>query len=173
MLRAIVHPSPTIRSALIIAAAVALILPLPARCLSCSSGDADCTTAVRGSPDPAPPPTAGLQPCIRYRAPHSSISPPARRSCCEHRNFANRTAAQAAACQSHIQSKTCGCKLQVPDRTYVAAERQTVPADLVAIFPALQPIFAADSGHADWVTAAYGNLPPPVPHRILHCSWII
>jgi hypothetical protein len=63
--------------------------------------------------------------------------------------------------------------LQAPDRTYVAAERQTLPVDLVATLPSPQPLLAADLGHADWVTVFHGDLPPPVPHRILHCSWII
>jgi hypothetical protein len=152
MPRAIVRPSPTIRSAVIIAASVALILPLPARCLSCSHGDANCT---------------------RCQTAHSDNAQPAHRSCCEHRAEVKRIAAQAAACQSHIQSKTCACKMQVPDRTYVTAERQSVPSDLAAILPAAQPLLAADPGRTDWVTAPYGNLPPPVPHRILHCSWII
>jgi hypothetical protein len=135
-----------------IAASVALILPLPPNCLSCSLGDADCT---------------------RCHAAHSTIAQSAHRSCCEHRPGANRVVASNGNCQSHVQSKTCGCKLQVPDRTYVASERQTVPADLVAILPSAQPLLAADPGHADWGTATDGNLPPPVPHRILHCSWII
>jgi len=152
MLAAIVRLSPTARSAVIIAAAVALILPLPARCLSCSHGDADCT---------------------RCQAAHSDSTQPTHRSCCEHRADAHRIATSPATCQNHVQSRTCGCKMQVPDRAYVAAERQTVPVDLVAILPAAQPLLAADPGHTDWVTAAYGNLPPPVPHRILHCSWII
>jgi hypothetical protein len=152
MLAAIVRPSPTIRSAVIIAASVALLLPLPVRCLSCSHGDADCA---------------------RCHAAHSATTQPAHRSCCQHRAGANRIAAPPAACPSHAQSRTCGCKLELPDRTYVTSEGQTVPADLVAILPAVQPLFATDPSHADSATASCGDLPPPVPHRILHCSWII
>jgi len=152
MLSAIVRSSSTIRSAVIIAAAVALILPLPARCLSCSLGNADCTHS---------------------RSAHSTNSQPNHRSCCEHRSAASRAFAQSADCQSHVQSRACNCKLQVPDRTYVTPERQTAPADFVAILPAAQPMLAARASHTDWVTASSGNLPPPIPHRILHCSWII
>ena len=152
MLSAIVRTSPTIRSAVIIAASVALLLPLPARCLSCSFGEADCT---------------------RCQAAHSTTSQPTHRGCCEHPASANRTTAQDTSCQTPVQSQTCGCNLQGPDRTYVAAERQIVPVDLVAILPSPQPLLAADPGHTDWIAGSYGNLPPPVPHRILHCSWII
>jgi hypothetical protein len=152
MLSAIVRTSPTIRSAVIIAASVALILPLPVRCLSCSLGEVDCT---------------------RCQVAHAAAGHAAHRSCCEHPASADRTTAQGAGCQTHVQSRTCGCNLQVPDRTYVAAERQIVPADIVAVLPSPQPFLATDPGHTDWVASSYGSLPPPVPHRILHCSWII
>jgi hypothetical protein len=151
MLSATVRTSPTIRSAVIIGAAVALMLPFPARCLSCSEGAVDCT---------------------RCQA-NSSAGQPAHRSCCEHRAPAHRTDAKSIRCQTHVQSDSCGCKLPVPDRTYVAAERHTIPGDFVAILPYSQPLLAADPGHADWAASSYGNLPPPVPHRILHCSWVI
>lgn len=152
MLSAIVRTSPTIRSAVIIAAAVALIVPLPARCLSCFPGEADCA---------------------RCKAGQLIASHPARRSCCEHRANDSRTTTQNAGCQTQVQSHTCGCNLQLPDRTYVAAERQIAPADLVAILPSLEPLLAADPRGADSVAGSYGDLPPPVPHRILHCCWII
>jgi hypothetical protein len=52
-------------------------------------------------------------------------------------------------------------------------EKSVSPSDLVAlqatvVFAAIPPIHAA----ADSVLTLI-DLPPSVPHRILHCSWII
>jgi hypothetical protein len=74
---------------------------------------------------------------------------------------------------SHVQSKTCDCNLQAPDRTYVAADRQIVVSDLTATLPSVQPLPTIDAGQFNRIAAASENVPPPVPHRILHCSWII
>ncbi len=63
--------------------------------------------------------------------------------------------------------------MRVPDRMYIAADRQVIPSDLVATLPSAQPILTIDAGQINRITAAYDNVPPPVPHRILHCSWII
>jgi hypothetical protein len=78
-----------------------------------------------------------------------------------------------ANCPAHAASKICGCKLQVPDRTHAAADRQTLVSDLMAALPAVQPLLSVDAGQINRIAAACENLPPPVPHRILHCSWII
>jgi len=152
MLRAIHRRSPTIRSTVIIAAGVALILPLPARCMSCSVGEINCA---------------------HCQSTHANPSPTAHRSCCEQHAIASHQSASTGRCSSQLQSKTCGCKLQAPDRTYVAADRQIIAPDLVALLPPTQPLLSADASQVTRYDETLGNLPPPVPHRILHCSWII
>src|SRR4029079_17156031 len=114
MLGTLLHPSHTIRRAVILAAAVALILPLPARCVACSSGATDCT---------------------RCQAEQSKIAPPTHRSCCTQRTVAIHRATSVPNCSPHVQSKTCSCNMQAPDRTYVTVDRQTVAPDLNATLP--------------------------------------
>jgi len=63
--------------------------------------------------------------------------------------------------------------MQVPDRTNVAADRQLNTSDLVATLPSVEPLLTITASPINRSAAAYENLPPPVPHRILHCSWII
>jgi len=63
--------------------------------------------------------------------------------------------------------------MQVPDRAYVAADRQIIAPDLIATLPSVQPLPTIDAGQINQIAAANENAPPPVPHRILHCSWII
>ena len=63
--------------------------------------------------------------------------------------------------------------MQVPDRTYIAADRQINVSDLTATLPSVQPLLTIDAGQINQIAAANENVPPPVPHRILHCSWII
>jgi hypothetical protein len=152
MLGTLQRPSIAIRRAVILAAAVALIVPFPAQCASCSTGAPNSS---------------------RCQAAQSIGIPPAHRSCCNRDAIASRQATSIADCSNHVQSKTCGCNLQTPDRTYVAADRQTIASDLIATLPSVQPLLTIDAGQFNPIAAAHDNLPPPVPHRILHCSWII
>lgn len=152
MLRAVLRPSGKIRRTVILAAAVALIVPLPARCASCSAGATDCSQCQDA---------------------HPSTAAPVHRSCCERYALASRNTTPAANCPAHVRSKTCGCNLQTPDRTNVTADRQIVASDLVATLPHVQPFLTVDAGQINRNAVANENGPPPVPHRILHCSWII
>jgi hypothetical protein len=63
--------------------------------------------------------------------------------------------------------------LQVPDRAYVTTDRPIIISDLAATLPTVQPLLPIDAGQINLVATANENVPPPVPHRILHCSWII
>jgi hypothetical protein len=152
MLGALLRPSHAIRRTVILAAAVALMMPLPAHCASCSPGATDC---------------------LHCQAAQASTTAPVHRDCCERHAIASRQATSIANCSSHVQSKTCGCNLQVPDRTYIAADRQIIVSDLTATLPSVQPLLTIDAGQIIQIAAANENVPPPVPHRILHCSWII
>ena len=152
MLGALLRPFHAIRRAVILAAAVALILPLPAHCASCSPGASDCS---------------------RCQAARANATVPVHRACCERHAIPSPQATSIANCSSHVQSKTCGCNMQVPDRAYVAADRQIIAPDLIATLPSVQPLPTIDAGQINQIAAANENAPPPVPHRILHCSWII
>ena len=152
MLSALLQPSSAIRRAVILTAAAALIVPLPASCASCSAGATDCS---------------------RCQAAQATATAPIHHSCCKRHAVASRHATSIANCSSNVQSKTCACNFQVPDRTYVATDRQTIAPDLVATLPAPQPLLTIDAGQINLIAAAHDNLPPPVPHRILHCSWVI
>ena len=152
MLGTLLHPSHTIRRAVILAAAVALILPLPARCVACSFGATDCT---------------------RCQVERSKIAPPAHRNCCTEHAAASHQATPITNCSPHVQSQTCGCNMQAPERTYVTVDRQIVAPELAATLPGVQPVPTIDAGQFTQIAAANENAPPPVPHRILHCSWII
>jgi hypothetical protein len=73
----------------------------------------------------------------------------------------------------HVQSQTCGCNVRPVDRTNVSTEQQGSVQDHLAALPSVQPFFVDAASGIDFAAAAFANLPPPVPHRILHCSWII
>jgi hypothetical protein len=152
MLGALVRPSETVRRAITLAAALALFLPLPAQCASCAVGKTDCS---------------------HCQAAHANTAPPVHRSCCDRHAVAKPKADSTANCANHVDAKTCGCKLQTPDRTYVTVDRVVIAPDLIAMLPTAQPLLSADAGRASFAAELFGSLPPPVPHRILHCSWII
>lgn len=63
--------------------------------------------------------------------------------------------------------------MQAPDRTYVTVDRQIIAPELIATLPNVQLLPTIDAGQINQVAAANENAPLPVPHRILHCSWII
>jgi hypothetical protein len=146
------RPLHAIRHTVVIAAAVALMMPLPAHCASCAAGATDCSQCQEA---------------------HPSAAAPIHRSCCERHAIASRNATPAANCPTHVQSKTCGCNMQAPDRTYVAADQQLIAPELIATLPNVQPLPTIDAGQITRITAASEHAPLPVPHRILHCSWII
>jgi hypothetical protein len=152
MLGTPLRPSIAVRRAVILAAAVALMAPLPAHCASCSAGATDCSHCQAAQP---------------------TATRPVHRSCCDRHAVASHKSISIANCSSQVQSKTCGCKLQTPDRTYVAADPQIIASDLIATLPTAPPLATIDAGQINPIATAHDNLPPPVPHRILHCTWII
>jgi len=148
----VVRPTLSIRCAIILAAAVALALPIPARCASCAAGASECAHCRAASKTATP---SGTRPCCqRHTATHGAV------------------AAEATNCV-HVQSRTCGCNIQPVDRTYASADQRVSVSDHLAALPSVQPLlFNATRGRNSAATA-FTDLPPPVPHRILHCSWII
>jgi hypothetical protein len=170
MVRVALQPLAWFRSAVLLAVAVGLVLPAPARCASCAAGGGDCTM------------------CLAKDA--AKIS--AVRSCCQRQEKAEadvafgpvdriKSLSSPSPCPlptgegCGVRAHTCGCRLSPVDRTNAPAERQltvftshslaAMPATLPLVDDAASSIFAA--------ITAFGELPPPVPHRVLHCCWII
>jgi len=148
MLGAGVHPACSIRSVVALLVASALILPPPAHCASCDSGAVNCSQ------------------CELAAANHQH---PARPCCQRH------AAAHPATAKDNCigwQSRTCNCNIRPLDRPVVSSEQVSI-SNHFAISHAPAPQLA--EGPSDFESAAWGiaNLPPPVPHRVLHCSWII
>jgi hypothetical protein len=141
-----------LRGAIVIVGSMALILQPPAQCWSCS---------------------LGLPNRVQSSAHQQQPGQPTLHGCCQNSATARPASVAAGNCEAHIKSNTCGCKFQASQRTYVAAERLIVPPDSMAILPSAQPFVAADTRNAEWLAGSSSDLPPPVPHRILHCSWII
>jgi hypothetical protein len=140
----------------VLTTALALLLPLPARCASCA-------TAQDGCPR-----------CIAATAEAEAAAGPAR-SCCERRNSTesppDSNSDSTTLAQSH---HTCGCSLQPVQRNVPPTEKASIGLELNAglvqavALPTTAPL-ATGAASACEASA----LPPPIPHRILHCSWII
>jgi hypothetical protein len=145
-----VHPSATIRYAIAYVAAIALILPPPAHCLCCGTlvtNVASCPMASLG--------VQTERPCCQKHTAHHSLASTNSDGC------------------ARLQSSTCNCSIRTTDRSAVSDEqRHTDAPQSVAIFTSASR-FATTSNAAYSAVTASANLPPPVPHRVLHCSWII
>jgi hypothetical protein len=131
--------------------AATFALPLPARCAGCSGVSQDPT---------------------HCSAPSESESASNAQSCCA-RHAAPRTIAATSDNCDRIQSQSCGCNVRPVDRTIVAGEQQTTLPQLLAVLPAGDDVLSASTQFQIQAAPAFASLPPPVPHRILHCSWII
>jgi hypothetical protein len=139
------------RAAIIAATAVAMLLPLPARCAACSTSAGNCPRCDTANTDrqPVPDPSA----------------------CCKHRSADRQTPAADAAHHVSQHSPQCGCGVHPPQRTKPSTERVLDGQDLTA-----SPTEFASSSVEPRLVANFINgsiLPPPIPHRILHCSWLI
>jgi hypothetical protein len=131
---------------------VGLVLPAPARCASCS--------------------TSGHH-CAKCKAASESESKPAGGSCCERDAEVETSAALGLGDCLSVQTRTCGCWFSPVERTNAPGERQLSISDIFPALPAATPIVDDAARSALQATAVFGDLPPPVPHRILHCTWII
>jgi hypothetical protein len=152
MLGGALHPPISTRRVLLFAIAVALVLPPPARCARCTGGAANCSHCAAATTEPAPAPAA--------------------HACCHDRITQPTATDSLAGCHQDEVGK-CNCNLRPIDRTGLSVERQSIAPELVATLPSVPPILAtiANATESDLVSNA--DLPPPLPHRVLHCSWII
>jgi hypothetical protein len=137
--------------ALTFAVAIGIVTPAPGLCASCTLASSS----------------------LAHR--HSDQKPePADKACCT-QAASNRAVATPHApvqCKS-IDSQSCKCNLHQADPATTASEPV---ASTVNLFAALSPTHSAailPPSLAPPAIATPGNPPPPIPHRILHCSWII
>jgi hypothetical protein len=141
-----------IRSAIALATALALLLPFPARCAACSTGHDRC-------------------PRCHHEAEFLQNSTPAGQahSCCQHRATTKSPAANAAI---HPGQHACGCAMDQAPRT-AANEKFSPSHELSTGLVATVGVSTSPADGSARVLDAAPAVPPPIPHRILHCSWII
>jgi hypothetical protein len=150
MMGVAVHPSVTVRYALAYCAAIALILPPPAHCLCCDTlvtSSSSCPVATLGTQAP--------RPCCQQHAAHRSLASTNSNGC------------------ARLQSRTCNCSVRATDRSAVTDEPRHSDAHPSIAINTSAPLYAITFSNIAWAVTASANLPPPVPHRVLHCSWII
>jgi hypothetical protein len=152
MIGLVVRPSIPVRFAVILTAAMALLLPSPARCDGCGAGASECPHCV---------------------AAKSNVATTPARPCCQPRTATNCDTSLASSRCVQVHTAPCDCSVRPADRAWVPAERQLSVQDILATLPVAQPLQLDAGNHSILAVAAFGDLPPPVPHRVLHCSWII
>jgi hypothetical protein len=148
MLGAALRPSLSIRYSLIIAAAIAFILPPQGRCANCTLGTPDCSSCVADSKAPSV------------------------RSCCAHPAESHTSTNPELGC-SQMQSRTCNCNVRPAERTAASLESKVTLHDSLTAIAAPSLVIAPLISGAEWTSIASADLPPPIPHRVLHCSWTI
>jgi hypothetical protein len=156
---------PGARSMVALATAVALLLPLPARCAACSAGADRCQQCASHVAE-------SLQAKI-CRGQDSDSTNQARPCCQRHTTADSPDTASFAAASAGQTYHPCGCGVRPVSRTNQSVERFSASPELSA---GLVSVAAVPPAPATG-TAAAGDfvvsLAPSIPHRILHCSWII
>jgi hypothetical protein len=151
MVGLVVRPSIPVRFAVILTAAMAMLLPSPARCNGCGTGKNECPHCVA--------------------AKLNAVSTPAR-PCCQRQTATNCDVSLASSTCIGMHTAPCDCSVHPADRAWVVERQISVP-DILATLPIAQPLQQGAGNHSILAVAAFDDLPPPVPHRVLHCSWII
>lgn len=145
------------RQAVVLAAAVALLLPFPGHCSACTGGKSECPHC-RSLGGRSLPGEARLPACCQ------------RKQATTERKLAEPTGSDCV----QVQSRACNCHIKPLDRALATAqERATNSSELSVILPSLGVASLLSAGEPDRAAVLQTDLPPPVPHRILHCSWII
>jgi hypothetical protein len=139
--------------ALSVAVAIGIITPAPGLCASCTFASASSSQRhVNHKNDPAR----------------------AHQTCCT-RHTLNRTAAVQLAsthCKS-IHSQSCHCNRRQADPANRATEPIASTGNQLAALPPARAAAILNSSELSFALPTIGDAPPPIPHRILHCSWII
>lgn len=146
-----------LRAAVALAAAFALLLPLPARCAACALNPTACNYCT-----------------IAAESHRNATSASPARSCCNKPHSSAPRAASPADSASTQSHHSCGCAYQsMPRSTSTVAKLSLTPELTAGLIPAnaLPGDITINSQTVNVLATA--SLPPPVPHRILHCTWII
>jgi hypothetical protein len=152
MVGLIVRPSIPVRFAVILTAVMAMLLPSSARCDGCGTGKSECPHCVAAKSNTATTPA---------------------RPCCQRQTATNCDTSLATSKCVAVHTVPCECTVRPADRAWVPVERQFSIQDTLATLPIAQPLHLDAVNHGILAVAAFDALPPPVPHRVLHCSWII
>ena len=143
------------RLVVILVTAFAMLLPLPARCALCSTGADMCSRCVAADTDKA-------------------ASRSATRDCCQRPATPEERCVSDSATQTVQHSSTgCGCGASPDDRTFPTEQQLAPTQDQLAAIPTAATSFADNSAQIDAAAFTSAGLPPLIPHRILHCSWLI
>jgi hypothetical protein len=144
------------RLAVIFALGVALLLPTPGKCASCLFALGSCPH------------------CAASKALEPTEQAPTK-SCCHQQTACESSPPAAASATSVVTSghRVCGCSVQSAPRAVPTVVKLVSPADdVAATFPTA--VVTDQIIHQSAASVlSLGELPPSVPHRILHCSWII
>jgi hypothetical protein len=144
----ITQPTCSVRWALAFSAGLAMLLPMPARCAERGVSSKDCSSCATA-----------------HHGTH--LSEHATRACCGRQNAVDP---QVRAYTSH----SCGCIVQRLPATVPSAKKLSFSVEQLSAFPVVGDVVAdRSSTSAAASIPALASLPPYVPHRILHCSWII
>jgi hypothetical protein len=152
MVGLVVRPSIPVRFAVILTAAMAMLLPSSARCDGCGTSESECPN------------------CVAARL--NAATTPAR-PCCQRQTAADPATSLALSKCVAVHTAPCDCSVRPADRAWVPVERQLSIQDILETLPIAQPLHLDAGNHSILAVAALADLPPPVPHRVLHCSWII
>lgn len=140
------------RPAIVLATALAVLPPLPALCAACST-EASCSNCASANDSTA---------TNRHSA----------RPCCQD-YVSTLVAGSDLACFVQHASSHCSCGPPPAQRTLPQREELAPTHDLVGSLSCTNAHYAATDAHNIAAALAPADRPPPIPHRILHCSWLI
>jgi hypothetical protein len=130
-----------------------MLLPLPARCASCAAGAENCPRCAAKADNAAGHTVAG--------------------ACCERRASAGSTCIHGVAHSDRVGADDCTCVVS-PVQRALPREKLAMPTqDLLAALPFAALLPADIATENDFVAIKAVGLAPSIPHRILHCSWLI
>jgi hypothetical protein len=137
---------PLVRYMEALAMALGLIVPPPARCAGClASHD-------------------GQLQCV---ASHAVVT-----SCCHQLPMTRSQQSNEVTQGASYHEASCGCHLHSVDRSLATGER-IFPIDSLAPLPTAQSAHPDVAGLQAVAKSPPAESPTSVPHRILHCSWLI
>jgi len=139
------------RRTAVLVAALAIMLPLPSRCTACTTGHDHCAKCAAENTSTEQPAAS----CCRAHAPQSQDTSGARSLTLGHAGH------------------TCGCGMQSVPPTTPPQKSLTIAAPELAALATPTGFDIATLSPLPSRAFEVAPLAVPIPHRILHCSWII